>query len=68
MNSSAWVLVTGGAKRIGAFLNQEFAKSGKNIVLHYNQSETAAIALKVQLETFYTFNYRRIRNFHLFVS
>jgi NAD(P)-dependent dehydrogenase (short-subunit alcohol dehydrogenase family) len=52
MNSNAWVLVTGGAKRIGAFLNQEFAKSGKNIVLHYNQSETAALALKVQLETF----------------
>jgi len=52
MNSSAWVLVTGGAKRIGAFLNQEFAKSGKHIVLHYNQSETAALALKVQLETF----------------
>jgi len=52
MNNKAWVLVTGGAKRIGAFLNQEFAKSGKNIVLHYNQSETAALTLKVQLETF----------------
>ena len=52
MNSSAWVLVTGGAKRIGAFLNQEFAKSGKNIVLHYNQSATAALALKAQLEAF----------------
>jgi len=50
MNSAAWVLVTGGAKRIGAFLNQEFAKSGKNIVLHYNHSKTAAIALKTQLE------------------
>jgi pteridine reductase len=50
MNSTPWVLVTGGAKRIGAFLNQEFAKSGKNIVLHYNQSETAALVLKVQLE------------------
>jgi len=50
MNSAAWVLVTGGAKRIGAFLNQEFAKSGKNIVLHYNHSEIAAIALKTQLE------------------
>lgn len=50
MNSAGWVLVTGGAKRIGAFLNQEFAKSGKNIVLHYNRSETAAIALKAQLE------------------
>ncbi|KGJ93934.1 SDR family NAD(P)-dependent oxidoreductase [Colwellia psychrerythraea] len=52
ITSTAWVLVTGGAKRIGAFLNQEFAKSGKNIVLHYNQSETAALALKSQLETF----------------
>ncbi|MBA6338670.1 SDR family oxidoreductase [Colwellia sp. BRX8-7] len=52
MDSTAWVLVTGGAKRIGAFINQEFAKSGKNIVLHYNQSEKAALALKVQLETF----------------
>lgn len=52
MNTNAWVLVTGGAKRIGAFLNQELAKSGKHIVLHYNQSETAALALKVQLESF----------------
>jgi len=52
MNRKAWVLVTGGAKRIGAFLNKEFAKSGKNIILHYNQSETAALTLKVQLETF----------------
>ena len=52
MDSTAWVLVTGGAKRIGAFINQEFAKSGKKIVLHYNQSEKAALALKVQLETF----------------
>jgi len=52
MNCSAWVLITGGAKRIGAFLNQEFAKSGKNIVLHYNQSESAALALKVKLEAF----------------
>ncbi|ALO34803.1 short-chain dehydrogenase [Colwellia sp. MT41] len=52
MNSKPWVLVTGGAKRIGAFLNQEFAKSGKNIVLHYHQAETAALALKTQLEAF----------------
>jgi len=52
MNSNSWVLVTGGAKRIGAFLNLEFAKSGKNIVLHYNQSETAAVALKTQLAAY----------------
>ncbi len=52
MNNNAWVLVTGGAKRIGAFLNQEFAKCGKNIVLHYNQSETAAVSLKEQLTAY----------------
>ncbi|WP_019028173.1 SDR family NAD(P)-dependent oxidoreductase [Colwellia piezophila] len=50
MSNKGWVLVTGGAKRIGAFLNQEFAKSGKNIVLHYHQSEVEAFALKTQLE------------------
>lgn len=48
--NDAWVLVTGGAQRIGAFFNQQLAKSGKNIVLHYNQSQTAALALKTQLE------------------
>ena len=50
MHSKSWVLVTGGAKRIGAFLNEEFAKSGKNIILHYHQSESAALTLKTQLE------------------
>jgi NAD(P)-dependent dehydrogenase (short-subunit alcohol dehydrogenase family) len=53
MNQKPWVLVTGGAQRIGAFLNTEFAKSGKNIVLHYNQSKNAAIALKAELETYH---------------
>ena len=50
MMNESWVLVTGGAQRIGAFFNQQLAKSGKNIVLHYNQSETAALTLKTQLE------------------
>ncbi|MEW6993746.1 SDR family NAD(P)-dependent oxidoreductase [Colwelliaceae bacterium MEBiC 14330] len=52
MNNEAWVLVTGGAQRIGAFINKAFAKSGKNIILHYNQSETAAITLKSELEAY----------------
>ena len=52
MNNEAWVLVTGGAQRIGAFINKAFAQSGKNIILHYNQSETAAITLKSELEAY----------------
>jgi pteridine reductase len=50
MNNAPWVLVTGGARRIGAFINQKFAQAGYNIVLHYHQSETAAFALKTQLQ------------------
>ncbi len=50
MNNKPWVLVTGGAQRIGAFINKELAKSGKNIILHYNQSKSAAISLKAELQ------------------
>lgn len=45
-----WALVTGGSKRIGAYINQQLALQGYNIVVHYNQSEQAAQALKQQLE------------------
>ncbi len=40
-----WVLVTGGAKRLGYEICLAFAKSGWNIVCHYSQSEDAAIQL-----------------------
>lgn len=50
MNESSWALVTGGAQRIGAYFNQRLAKVGFNLVLHYHQSQTAALALKEQLE------------------
>jgi len=50
MSTAPWVLVTGGARRIGAFINQRFAQAGNNIVLHYHKSETEALALKTQLE------------------
>jgi NAD(P)-dependent dehydrogenase (short-subunit alcohol dehydrogenase family) len=52
MNHENWVLITGGAKRIGAYLNEEFAKRGHHIVLHYHQSEEAAIALKLKLSQY----------------
>jgi NAD(P)-dependent dehydrogenase (short-subunit alcohol dehydrogenase family) len=52
MNHENWVLITGGAKRIGAYLNEEFAKRGHHIVLHYHQSEEAAIALRSKLSEY----------------
>ncbi|WP_236702497.1 SDR family NAD(P)-dependent oxidoreductase [Thalassomonas actiniarum] len=50
MNNAPWALVTGGAQRIGAYFNQRLAEAGFNLVLHYHQSESAALALKTQLE------------------
>lgn len=44
-----WILITGGAKRIGAYLNRAFAKQGYNIVLHYNQSQNDAKQLASEL-------------------
>ena len=50
MAASSWALVTGGAQRIGAFINQRLAGAGFNIVLHYRRSQNEAQALKQQLE------------------
>jgi NAD(P)-dependent dehydrogenase (short-subunit alcohol dehydrogenase family) len=51
MKQKKWVLVTGGAQRIGAYINQQLAKQNYNIVLHYHQSENAALMLKAELES-----------------
>ncbi len=40
---SGWVLVTGAAKRIGREIALELARSGYDIVLHYNTSKEEAI-------------------------
>ena len=42
-------LITGGAKRIGAFLAEKLAGEGYDIVLHYHRSQADAEALAVRL-------------------
>jgi NAD(P)-dependent dehydrogenase (short-subunit alcohol dehydrogenase family) len=43
------VLVTGGAKRLGAELVQAFAQAGWTVWCHYQQSNSEAVALQQQL-------------------
>ncbi|MEP7222046.1 MAG: SDR family oxidoreductase [Novosphingobium sp.] len=43
------VLITGGAKRIGATLSRAFAREGWHVVIHYGQSRAAALALADEL-------------------
>lgn len=44
------VLITGGAKRVGAALALYFARQGYDIALHYNRSKTDALKLQKQIE------------------
>ena len=39
------VLVTGGAKRLGAAIGRRLHAAGANVVVHFNQSQPAADAL-----------------------
>ncbi len=50
MSDRAGVLITGGARRIGAELARQFAKHGYDIALHYHTSGGDALALKVEIE------------------
>jgi len=43
------VLITGGAKRIGAVLSRRFAAAGWHVVIHYGQSRDAAETLAAEL-------------------
>ena len=43
------VLITGGAKRIGAIMARSFAAAGWHVVIHYGQSRAAAEALAAKL-------------------
>jgi NAD(P)-dependent dehydrogenase (short-subunit alcohol dehydrogenase family) len=44
------MLITGGAKRVGAAIAEHFAAQGWNLVLHYHQSAAAAQALAQRLQ------------------
>jgi pteridine reductase len=44
------VLVTGGAKRLGAAIGRKLHAAGANLVVHYHQSRPAAEALVAELE------------------
>jgi pteridine reductase len=43
------VLITGGAKRVGASITRELHRQGASIMLHYHTSETEALALEAEL-------------------
>lgn len=40
-----WVLVTGGAKRLGRCFGEGFAQAGWDVVVHFNQSRDEALAV-----------------------
>ena len=48
---SAWVLVTGGAQRLGREIALAFARGGWNVVCHYRHSATEAAALCEELRS-----------------
>lgn len=43
------VLITGGAKRVGASIARELHRHGANIMLHYHKSEADALRLQAEL-------------------
>jgi pteridine reductase len=43
------VLITGGAKRVGASITRELHRHGANIMLHYHKSEADALRLQAEL-------------------
>ena len=45
------ILVTGGAKRVGAAICRRLHAAGANIALHYRSSEKQALALQAELHT-----------------
>ena len=45
------ILITGAAKRIGAQISRHLHRQGYRLVLHYHNSETAALALQQELNS-----------------
>lgn len=50
MNRRKAVLITGGARRVGAVITEQFAANGYDIALHYGNSKAEAEALKHEIE------------------
>ena len=50
---SKTVLITGGARGLGASISEVFASHGYNIIIDYNKSDNLAESLKKRLETNY---------------
>ncbi len=46
----SWVLITGGAARLGKALCLAFADAGWNVVLHYRHSHAAAQQVQAQTQ------------------
>ena len=44
-------LITGGARRLGKAIAEELSEMGFNIIIHYNNSEEEAVALRDQLSS-----------------
>ena len=42
-------LITGGAKRLGRAISRELARSGYNVIIHYNSSEDDAFSIREEL-------------------
>lgn len=42
-------LITGGAKRLGRAISKDLARSGYNVIIHYNNSEDDAFSLRDEL-------------------
>ena len=42
-------LITGGAKRLGRAISKELARSGYNVIIHYNSSEGDALSIREEL-------------------
>ena len=50
MTTRPGILITGGAKRVGAALSRHFAKHEYDIALHYNQSKAEADGVQKEIE------------------
>lgn len=51
MSNTQGILITGAAQRVGASLALAFAKTGHDVVLHYNHSEQAARKIQEEIES-----------------